>query len=70
MKDANARKLAIRLNDIMQDWDIYNYADVLDQYDNNEELLLEDLAQQITNTPEVVMNNMLDVMNSMLDCIC
>lgn len=71
MKDVDARKLAIRLNDVMQDWDTYNYADVLaDQYDNNEELLLEDLVQQIMNTPETVMNNMLDVMNSMMDCIC
>ena len=66
MKPEKARELAIRLNDVMQDWDTYGYADVLADYDNNEELLLEDLAGQIASAPEIVMDNMLQVMNGMI----
>ena len=40
------------------------------KYDNNEELLLEDLEGRIASSPESVMDEMLQIMNNMLDCIC
>ena len=70
MKPEFARGLAVRLNDIMKDWDTYGYADTLDEYEDSEELLLEDLTVQILNYPETVIDNMLQVMNDMLDYIC
>lgn len=70
VKAEEARKLAIRLAEVMQDWDAYEYANTLADYDNNEELLLEDLEGRIASSPESVMDEMLQVMNNMLDCIC
>ena len=69
MKPEIARGLAIRLNDILKDWDVYGYADILDAYDNSEELFLESLAKLIVESPESVMDDMLNTMNDMLDCI-
>ena len=67
MKPEIARKLAIRMSQIMERYDKYAYADTLLDYDNSEELMLEDLVGQIESRPEIVFEGMLNTMEQMLD---
>ena len=67
MKPEIARSLALRLSQTMERWDPYGYADTVADYDNNEELLLEQTVKELTEMPEVVINYLLETMECMLD---
>lgn len=67
MKPEIARKLAIRMSEIMERYDQYAYADTLMDYDDSEELMLEDLVGQIESRPDIVFDGMLRTMEQMLD---
>lgn len=62
-----ARKLAVRQAQTMERYDHWSYADVLADFDNNEELLLEYLAKQTQECPEVIIDGMLNTMEQMLE---
>ncbi len=66
MKPEIARILALRISQMMEILDPYSYADVVADYDNNEEVLLEHTVKEISETPEVVISYLLDTMDSML----
>lgn len=67
MKPEIAKRLAIRIAETMERWDPYSYADTVADYDNNEVLLLEQTVKDLTETPEVVINYLLETMDCMLD---
>ena len=67
MKPEIARSLAIRMSQIMERYDHYAYADTLMDYDDSEELMLEDLVGQIESRPDIVFDGMLRTMEQMLD---
>lgn len=67
MKVETARKLAIRQAQTMERYDHWAYADLLADFDNNEELLLEYLAGQTLNYPDMIISGMLDTMEQMLE---
>ena len=67
MKPEIARGLAIRISQIAERWDHWGYADTLADYDNNEELLLEQSVKDLTEEPEVVISYLLETMECMLD---
>ena len=67
MKAEMARKLAIRQSQIMERYDHWSYADLLADFDNNEELMLEYLVKQTIECPELIISGMLDTMECMVD---
>lgn len=67
MKSEIARGLACRISMLMDRWDPYGYADTLADYDNNEELLLEHTARELSESPEVVVSYLLETMECMLN---
>ena len=67
MKAETARKLAIRQSQIMERYDYWSYADLLADFDNNEELMLEYIVRQTLEYPEMIISGMLDTMECMLD---
>jgi len=69
MKPEMARKLAIRMSQILERYDYYGYKDLLYDYDDSEELMLEDLVGQILSRPEIVFDGMLNTMEQMLSDI-
>ena len=69
MKPEMARKLAVRMSQVMERYDHWGYQDLLGDYEDSEELMLEELMMQMSNTPEIVFSGMLDTMEQMLDDI-
>ena len=67
MKPEIARGLACRISSVMERWDPYGYADTVADFDNNEELLLEQNMRELSEVPEVVINYLLETMECMLD---
>ena len=67
MKQEMARKLAIHIAQIMERYDHWGYADALGDYEDSEELFLEDLVGQILTNPEKVIGDLLDTMDAMLE---
>jgi len=67
MKPEIARGLACRISALMERWDPYGYADAVADYDNNEELLLEQNMKELSETPEIVISYLLETMECMLD---
>jgi len=67
MKPEMARKLAIHIAQVMENYDHWSYYDALGDYDDSEELFLEDLVGQILTNPEKVIGDLLDTMDAMLE---
>ena len=67
MKESEARGLAVRTVQLMERLDHWNYADLLADFDNNEELLLECQAKMIKEKPEIVFSGLLTTMEKMLE---
>lgn len=59
MSDQDARRLALQINEVYQDRDPYEYANILADFDNNEELLLEDIFNTLKTSPEVIIKGLL-----------
>lgn len=67
MKEVDARRLAVRMSQVMERYDHWSYADLLADFDNNEELLLEYQAKMILENPDMVFDGMLDTMEKMIE---
>ena len=67
MKPEMARKLAIRMSQIMDRYDHYEYVGTLMDYDGYEDLMLDDLVGQIESRPELVFDGILNTMEQMLN---
>lgn len=67
MKAETARKLAVRQAQTMERYDHWAYADLLADFDNNEELLLEYLVKQTQDCPEIIIDGILNTMEQMLE---
>lgn len=67
MKDVEARRLSIRIAQVAERWDHWSFMDTLADFDNNEELLLEYQAKEISENPVMVFDWLLEVMECMLD---
>lgn len=66
MTDAQARALALRITMFYADFDPFGYSDTLKDFDDNEELLLENSAKEIKEHPEVVIDHLLETMEANL----
>ena len=67
MKPKIARSLAIHIAQVMERYDHWGYYDALGDYDDSEELFLEDLVGQILTNPEKVIGDLLDTMDAMME---
>lgn len=67
MKPEIARQLAIRESEITARYNFFGWSDILSDYGDNEELMLEALTKQTLEYPEIVISGLLDAMEVMLD---
>lgn len=67
MTGTKARELAIRISQFYENDDPWSYADVLADFDNNEELVLECTTAQLVDCPELVIEYLLDTLENMED---
>lgn len=67
MSDTDARKLAIRLLDFQENHDLYGYLDLLGDFDNNVDLVLEHIFNNIKNRPEDVIDHLLTILENQED---
>lgn len=59
MGKTEARRIALQVNEFYKNSDPYNYADALEEFDNNEELLLEDTLNTLMNNPGLIITELL-----------
>lgn len=64
MSDEQARALAIRINMFYANHDPWSFADTLADFDNNEELLLEQTFKDLQENPDVIIDHLLEILEN------
>ena len=67
MRIEHARALTIRISQIMERWDPWSYADMIADFGDSEEHMLEYQVNELMNNPVHVIEGLLDTMECMLE---
>ena len=62
-----AKGLAVRIADLLKRYDDYGYKDMLGDYNDSEDIMLEDLVGQLCSKPERVMHEVLNVLEAVIE---